>query len=140
MGARAEAEPPQLLLVSKAGGMPSDNDAPAKGESSEAFSSELRAIVGWKVEMPALLTDAGWSTELSDISCCARGWLTPTAVSCCNAVSCTWPNAGRGRGMSWTDCAAVPLKVTDAGMLSDLPAEAGNSLHEAAFLVLNPRA
>lgn len=71
MGARAEAEAPQLLVVSKAGGMPSDSEAPAKGESSEAFSSELRAIVGWNVEMPALLIDAGWSTEISDISCCA---------------------------------------------------------------------
>ncbi len=46
VGASAEAQAPQLLLVSKTGGMPSDKDGPTTGEISEAFSNELRSMVG----------------------------------------------------------------------------------------------
>ena len=44
IGDRAEAEAAQLLLVSKAGGMPSDRECLPAGEISEVFSIELCSL------------------------------------------------------------------------------------------------
>lgn len=41
MGESAAAEAPQLLLVSKAGGMPSDRERLPGGETSEVLPREL---------------------------------------------------------------------------------------------------